>query len=212
MTAKTQSSSEQSAAPASRRIAKNLRSIRKTRNISQSQLAKASGLPKSTINHIETGESSPSVDSVEKLASALGVSIEELLSTPAAIVDVREPGELPVVREVAGNGRITRLLPDPFPGLDLYVLDIEPGGTLSGVVQGQRGRKFAYGLTGSVQLQIGGQSYVLKKGGTAVFPGDETHSFRNTGHGKASILKIHFYAEASMRTHVLQPSQSLNEQ
>ena len=190
-------------APASRRIAKNLRAIRKVRNMSQAQLAKASGLPKSTINHIEAGESSPSVDSVESLAGALGVSLEELLSAPAAVIDIRDETQMAVLKETEFGGKVVRLLPDPFPGLDIYTVEIEPEGSLPGAVQSPRGRKFAYCISGTIQLQIAGKRFLIKRGSTAVFPGDEPHSFRNVGPGKAFLFKIHFYAEPEVRSHVL---------
>jgi transcriptional regulator with XRE-family HTH domain len=171
--------------------------------MSQSQLSKISGLPKSTINHIEGGASSPSVDSVEALASALGVSLEELLSAPTAAVDIRDESQMPILKDRPRGGKVVRLLPDPFPGLDLYIVEIEAGGLLSGTVQSPRGRKFAYCLSGAIQLQVAGNSYTIKRGSTVVFPGDESHSFRNQGTTKAQLFSIHFYAEPETRSHLL---------
>jgi DNA-binding XRE family transcriptional regulator len=52
--------------------------IRQERNLSQQRLADASGVNKATINQIERGRRSPNVETLEKLAAALGVEVGEL--------------------------------------------------------------------------------------------------------------------------------------
>jgi transcriptional regulator with XRE-family HTH domain len=52
--------------------------IRQERNLSQQRLADASRVNKATINQIERGRRSPNVETLEKLAAALGVEVGEL--------------------------------------------------------------------------------------------------------------------------------------
>jgi transcriptional regulator with XRE-family HTH domain len=52
--------------------------IRQERNLSQQRLADASGVNKATINQIERGRRSPNVETLEKLATALGVEMGDL--------------------------------------------------------------------------------------------------------------------------------------
>ncbi|MFH2044124.1 MAG: helix-turn-helix transcriptional regulator [Pseudomonadota bacterium] len=61
-------------------LAKNLKVLRKKRGWSQSQLAEQIGSHLSHINRIETGKYNPSLDVVQKLASAFDVSIDFLIS------------------------------------------------------------------------------------------------------------------------------------
>ena len=57
-----------------------LRAIREgLRRMSQAELAKAAGLPASSIAHFEGGTRKPSFDSVGKLATALNVTTDYLL-------------------------------------------------------------------------------------------------------------------------------------
>lgn len=56
-----------------------LRAMRDRQGLSQSDLAKKTGLQPSAISHFETGQRSPSFDNLRKLADALGVSIDHLL-------------------------------------------------------------------------------------------------------------------------------------
>lgn len=52
-----------------------LQSIRKSRHLTQEQLSKTTGLSKSTISHIESSDTSPTLRSVIKYANALDASI-----------------------------------------------------------------------------------------------------------------------------------------
>lgn len=64
-----------------------LRAVREgLRRMSQAELAKAAGLPASSIAHFEGGARKPSFDSLRKLASALNVTTDYLLGR----VDVAE--------------------------------------------------------------------------------------------------------------------------
>lgn len=52
-----------------------LRLAREERGLSQNALAQASGIARTTIGYLESGETTPSVATVELLAQALGVSV-----------------------------------------------------------------------------------------------------------------------------------------
>lgn len=59
----------------------NLRRIRKERGMSQVMLAEKSGISQVSISYYENCLEYPSIDKVYDLARALGVNIEELIST-----------------------------------------------------------------------------------------------------------------------------------
>jgi transcriptional regulator with XRE-family HTH domain len=57
----------------------NLRTIRKARNMTQRDLAAASGIHEITISKYESGKVDPSITNTEKLANALNCSINDLI-------------------------------------------------------------------------------------------------------------------------------------
>lgn len=60
-------------------IAKNIKKYRKEKKFSQDRLSKEAGVAYNTIVKIESGENSnPTVDTLERIAKAVGVSIEKL--------------------------------------------------------------------------------------------------------------------------------------
>lgn len=65
-------------------LAQKLRVLRMMRNWSQEQLAEASGLHRTYISLIERSECNVSLDNLEKIADAFGLSLPELLGVPDA--------------------------------------------------------------------------------------------------------------------------------
>jgi transcriptional regulator with XRE-family HTH domain len=59
-------------------FAANMRAIRLDKNLSQEELAEASGLHRTYIGSVERGERNISLDNIEKIAKALGVDVPEL--------------------------------------------------------------------------------------------------------------------------------------
>ena len=56
----------------------NLRTIRKERGMTQGQLSEATGIHKITISKYESGKVDPTLTSAERIATALGVTINDL--------------------------------------------------------------------------------------------------------------------------------------
>ena len=60
-------------------IAKNIKKYRKERGLSQDKLARLADIAHATIIKIESGGiQSPTIDTVQKIAKALGVGLEDL--------------------------------------------------------------------------------------------------------------------------------------
>ena len=65
-----------------RNLAANMRRLREAHNMSQQQMAEASGLPRATWASLESGGANPTLSVLTKAAGALQVSIEELIGSP----------------------------------------------------------------------------------------------------------------------------------
>jgi len=112
-------------------LARNLISLRHARTLTQDAVAAAAGLPRSTIANLESGEANPSLAVLVKIASALGVPIDELLAAPRA--KVRKWTAEEIGSRQRGRGVAERpLVPEPTPEGLLYVMDFGPDARLGG--------------------------------------------------------------------------------
>lgn len=59
-------------------IGERIRDLRKSQNLSQEELANKAYISRSFLGEIERGRSSATIDSLEKIATALGITLEEL--------------------------------------------------------------------------------------------------------------------------------------
>jgi transcriptional regulator with XRE-family HTH domain len=60
-------------------LAANLKALRELRKLTQSELGNRAAMGAASISHFETGQRTPSLDSLVKLADALDVTVDTLL-------------------------------------------------------------------------------------------------------------------------------------
>lgn len=69
-------------------IAKNIKTLREKKGMSQKELISIVGLGAPMYSRIETGKAEPSLTTLEKIAKALGVSLSELFEADDKMSDV----------------------------------------------------------------------------------------------------------------------------
>lgn len=62
-------------------LAENMKRLRLARGLTQEKLAARAGLHPNYVGSVERGERNISIDNIEKIANALGISISTLMST-----------------------------------------------------------------------------------------------------------------------------------
>ena len=62
-----------------KKLGKNLKRIRTKKGISQGDIVRTLGMPKSFVSSIENGRTNPTLATITKLAKVVGVSTSELL-------------------------------------------------------------------------------------------------------------------------------------
>jgi XRE family transcriptional regulator, regulator of sulfur utilization len=161
-------------------LADNLRDQRQRRDLTQKQLAQLAGIPRSTVAQLEVG-GNPTLSVLARLAAALHLSLEELLSAPRARCELFRRGSLPV--SVRGRGMVTvhKLLPDPLPGMEIDRMELEPKARMVGIPHRPGTREYLACERGQIILWASGERFDLEIGDVAAFPGDQAHSYQNDG-------------------------------
>jgi quercetin dioxygenase-like cupin family protein/DNA-binding XRE family transcriptional regulator len=171
-------------------LSRNMFHLRQSRNLSQGELSSLSGLPRSTVTHIESGSGNPSLRNLIKLANALKVSIEELLARPRTEVQLVRSVDLPSTTKSKGAARITQILPDPISGMSIERVEIEAGGRLIGAPHVQNSKEYITVVSGGLEISVAGQTHRLKTGDVIAFPGDQHHRYLNVGRGRVMFLSV----------------------
>ncbi len=159
------------------RLAKNIKQLRDARGLTQQQIAKLAGVPRATFANLESGTANPTLSILERVATALQVSIEELISAPRAACRLYPKGSLPV--RVRGEVSVRKLLPDPIPAMEIDRVELPPRGRMTGVPHTPGTREYLTCEAGQILLVVSGERFLLEEGDVAVFRGDERHSYLN---------------------------------
>lgn len=167
-------------------LARNLVGLRSVRAMTQDALAKLSGVPRSTIANLESGDGNPSLAVLVKVAGALGVPIDELLASPRA--KVRKWAAADLSSRNRGRGVTTRpLVPEPVPEEMLDVMEFAPNAAMGGTPHLPGTREYFSCLAGRVAVVVAGERYELAAGEVLGFPGNVPHSYRNPDAEKPAL-------------------------
>jgi transcriptional regulator with XRE-family HTH domain len=177
----------------SRNLAANIEALRKKRQLTQSQLAKLAGLPRSTLTYLESGLGNPSLQNLVKISAALQISLEELLAAPRGRYKLIKADEIQATRR-GGSGaqsvRVFDLLPDPIPGMHIDRMELDVGTRMGGVPHLSGTKEYMTCLQGEVTVKVAGGSFVVGRGDVFAFPGDQPHSYQNTGPARAICISV----------------------
>jgi transcriptional regulator with XRE-family HTH domain len=158
-------------------IATNVKQLRLARSFTQEQLARISGIPRATWANLESGASNPTVSVLLKVASALQVSVEELIAPPRSAARLFQAAQLPV--RTRGNVELRQLLPDPIPGALIERMDFPGRAHMTGVPHMPGTWEYLTVESGEIELLVSSRRWQLHPGDVVVFRGDQRHSYRN---------------------------------
>ncbi len=171
-------------------LAKNVLELRKKRGWSQKDLAEYSKIPRSTITYLESGGGNPSLHVLIKIAEALHVGVDELLNQPRSRTQVYQPSDFQIQKRGAGKASIIKVLPDRLQGIEIDNMHIQAKASFAGHPHLHGTKEYLFVLSGEVTVTVAGESFVVKERHLVAFPGDEPHSYRNTGNDEAEALSV----------------------
>lgn len=164
--------------------------LRQSRGLSLRDLARESGLSLNAISRIERGESSPTVSSLHRLATALEVEIGTLFPPPSEDATV-------VTRQyqrprTTGEGVLIESLGSGLPGQRMgpFFMTLLPGACGGEEPISHAGEEFVYCLAGEVDYQVRDEWHRLRAGDSILFLASQPHLCKNTGLVEAKLLLV----------------------
>lgn len=168
-----------------------LRSVRQRSGLTMATLAQLADISQPHLSQMENGKVSPSISTLYRLATALGVSPQELLpSTPTSDLVVIRAGESEATpisdRPNAALSRV--LLGSPGRSLQVQEVVVTEGQDLGDWFE-HEGEEFVYVLEGSVIIELrDNEARRLEAGDSAWYPSAVPHRWRVTGSFPLRVL------------------------
>lgn len=183
------------AAELTRRVADNLRLLRKQRDLSLDELAARSGVSRATLSQVETSKTNPTIAILWKIAAGLGVPFASLLGEERVErVRVLRRGDAQVLRSADGRLESRPLTPaGASPSVECYELRLAARGVSRSDAHAKGTCESLTVLTGVLKLHVGDEAVELAAGDSVFFEADEPHAYENPGRVEARYHNVIIY-------------------
>ncbi len=193
---KTDAGDASTAEDVSRQVCRRIRDLRAERGWSLDVLSRASGVSRSMLSQIEREQANPTLAVTVKIASALGLSVAELLEqTPAAHnIEVIRADDRSHIFRADETCTIRTLSPLQLEkDVEFYELMLHPGRALTSAAHFEGTREFLTVQKGKVAVVSEGESTELNRGDSASYRADVPHEIRNLGRAEATVFLVVIY-------------------
>ncbi len=169
-----------------------IRARRKELGLSQGALAERAGLTASFISQVERDVTSPSIDSLYKISTALEVPVFHFLLEPgAASPVVRRQERMRITWPASGTELAFQLLtPSTSQRLEAFMTEWEPGEQRPLAGFGETTEEFVYVLQGQLEIRLGDDAYLLGPGDTACFEGAMLRDMKPRGDQTVRFISV----------------------
>ncbi len=167
-------------------VGNKIRYLRKANGLTLKQLARGCDLSANTISMVERSEVSPSIETLCKIAHALGVTPSSLfleICKPAVVL--QRADEAAAEANIAGQ---TLQLLAAAPQTTGCMMAAPKAAAASETLTPRRHSILC--LCGQVELELDGQTYTLNPGDSLAFNSDAYHRWRNTGNSTGIAVLI----------------------
>lgn len=170
-------------------VARQIRILRKRRDLSQQALAEASGLSRNTLSLLERGQTSPTVSTLKRLAVAMGVDINAFFNTSEDESIIHTKAEQRINLQLSQG-----LMADLGVGMHdqlvtPLILKLNPGAR-SGLALSHDGQDFVFCIKGEILYTVNGKAFFLEPGDSLFFDAQLQHRFQNTATEVSEVLVI----------------------
>ncbi|MDO9084873.1 MAG: XRE family transcriptional regulator [Anaerolineaceae bacterium] len=172
-------------------LGKRVRELRVGRGLTIRELATKSSISVNTLSLIENGKTSPSVNTLRQIASALHYSITKFFENPKEEQDVifTKANNRPYT--TLQHATLEFLCPDLAGNmLDVVVISIPPYSTSGRIPIVHLGYELVYCLQGKILYSVEDDHYLLEKGDSLAFKAVKSHQWQNLDQETSQYLLV----------------------
>lgn len=174
-------------------VAESIRRLREQHGLSQRALAEAAGISAAALSQIESGQVSPSVATLEKLADGLGIAVAAFFldTGESQDVEVLNLDDRPFVA-IGRGGRFVPLTAMHQPvGFEPMLVQLEPGGCFDENRYGIKSpHAFVWMRKGKAVLEYNERSYDLCEMQSVYYDARRPHNWRNPFDAPCELLMV----------------------
>lgn len=171
-------------------IGKRIKAKRKESNLSLQLLAEQVGLTASFLSKVEREESSPSIESLQKISRALNTPIFYFLAEANDKSPVVRRNQRLKLQRPHSNVVFELLTPNISAQMEAVMFEQEPGGGNYAELPSQYTEEFIYVLQGQLEVRLNEETYYLGPGDTIYFEGPSLRSLTAVGDQTLRVLAV----------------------
>jgi transcriptional regulator with XRE-family HTH domain len=184
-----------------RYLGSSIKDIRRSHGLTIADVAARSGISRGMLSRIENAQTATSLDTLSRLAQALGVSLASLFrgydTKDGSAQLVKKDEGMEVVRRGTKRGHTYHLLAydqGPKKTFEPFLISINHDSETFPVFE-HPGLEFIYMLEGEIEYRHGQNTYALKSGDALTFRGDIPHGPETLTRCPIRFLSILMYPE-----------------
>ena len=179
-----------------------IRELRQRHGLTIAEVSEQANVSRGMLSKIENGQTTPGLDTLARIARALGVSMSMLFSRydapDGSAQHVKAGRGMETVRRGTKDGHTYQLLAydrGPRKIFEPFLITIEDDSQRYPTFQ-HPGNEFIYLLEGEVDYRCGQQTYLLEPGDSLSFPGTVPHGPERLLKCPIRLLSVIVYAQA----------------
>ncbi|MDX9800778.1 MAG: XRE family transcriptional regulator [Spirochaetia bacterium] len=184
-------------------IGTTIQEIRKNKKMTLGILSEKSGVSKAMLSQIESNKVNPTVATVWKIATGLGVDINELtrvISITKRNFTLTKKDEILGLECDQEGVHLRTLTPvTMIDDLEMYLITFDPESELKSLPHFPGTEEFLTLLEGQLTVKAGKSDTAMQKGDFLAYHSDIDHSIKNTGKSKALLHMVVRYKKLTDR-------------
>ena len=179
-----------------------IREIRQRHGLTIAQVCEQAGISRGMLSKIETGLAAAGMDTLARIARALGVPMSALFSrydaSPGSAQHIKRGQGMEVVRRGTKSGHTYHLLAydqGPAKTFEPFLITIDDDTERYPSFQ-HPGTEFLYMLEGLLEYRVGQQTYLLEPGDSLSFRGEVPHGPERLARCPIRFLSVIVYPRA----------------
>lgn len=176
------------------KIGGRLKEIRSSRQLSLDEVSRLTGVSKPMLGQIERGQSSPTINTLWKIATGLKIPLSSLCRQQQEEYMTAAPGGENLIVGEEGRMRAYSLFPyDPIRGVEIFYIEFDEGVYHSSDRHADGVEEYVFVVKGELEMVIGSKREILTERQSIRFQADVPHAYHSLSGECCHVYNMIFY-------------------